>query len=83
MTSYRCYFLGEDGKIQGAEVIEAETDAAALEAAEQRLLACKFPSIEVWDRARRVGAVHPPPQAPSQNSGEEPGTEDDMFSVTA
>src|SRR6185312_6192011 len=35
---YRCYFLGEDGKIQGAEVIEAETDAAALEAAEQRRL---------------------------------------------
>jgi hypothetical protein len=57
MIAYRCYLLGGDGKIKRAEVIECPTDAAALQEAERRLATCEHPSIEVWERARRVGIV--------------------------
>lgn len=57
MTAYRCYFLGEDGKIKNAEVIECPTDAAALQEAEQKLATSQYPTIEVWDKARRLGMV--------------------------
>jgi len=57
MTAYRCYFLGRDDKIKSAEVIECPTDAAALQEAEGRLATSKYPVIEVWDKARRVGTV--------------------------
>lgn len=60
MTAYRYYLLGEDGKINLAEVVECPTDAAALEMAERRLASCGYPAIEVWDRGRRLGSVgHP------------------------
>jgi len=57
MIAYRCYLLGDDGKIKGSEMIECATDAAALDEAERRLARCDYPAIEVWDRARRVGIV--------------------------
>jgi hypothetical protein len=57
MIAYRCYFLGEDGKIKNSEMIECPTDAAALEEAERRLAACDYPAIEVWEMARRIGTV--------------------------
>jgi hypothetical protein len=57
MIAYRCYLLGGDGKIKRAEVIECPTDAAALQEAERRFVTCEHPSIEVWERARRVGIV--------------------------
>jgi hypothetical protein len=59
MVAYRCYLLGDDGKIKDSEIIECPTDAAALDEAERRLALCEFPAIEVWDRARRVGIVGP------------------------
>jgi hypothetical protein len=57
MTAYRCYLLGEDGKIKRYEVIESPTDAAVLEEAEQRLATCGYPAIEVWEKTRRIGIV--------------------------
>jgi hypothetical protein len=57
MIAYRCYLLGEDGKIKRAEVIECSTDAAALEEAERRLETCGYSEIEVWDKGRRIGIV--------------------------
>jgi hypothetical protein len=57
MTAYRCYFLGEDGKIKNAEFVESPTDAVALERAERRLASCGHPAIEVWDRDRHIGTV--------------------------
>ena len=57
MIAYRCYFLGEDDKIKGFEIIECASDAAALEEAERRLATCGYPAIEVWDRGRYIGKV--------------------------
>lgn len=57
MMAYRCYFLSEDDKIKGFEIIECPSDTAALERAEQRLATCGYPAIEVWDRARYIGIV--------------------------
>jgi hypothetical protein len=57
VPSPRRHFLGEDGKIKSADNFEAPTDSAALEAAEQMLAGSKYPQIEVWERARRLGAV--------------------------
>jgi hypothetical protein len=57
MAGYRCYSLGEDGKIRSAINIQCPSDAAAIEEAELRLAACGYPAIEVWQRARRVGIV--------------------------
>ena len=57
MTIYRCYMLGNDGRICLAEAIDCLTDDAALEAAKRRLATCGHPEIEVWDRERRVGSV--------------------------
>jgi hypothetical protein len=57
MIAYRCYLLDEDGHIRKSQVIECPTDAAALEEAERRLATGDCPAIEVWDKARRVGAV--------------------------
>ena len=56
-TAYRCYLLGEDGKIKRSEIIECPTDAAALKEAERRLATCGYPKIEVWDKAQRIGIV--------------------------
>jgi len=37
MIAYRCYLLDDDGHIRNSQVIECQTDAAALEAAARRL----------------------------------------------
>lgn len=60
MIAYRCYFLGENGKIKCADDFEAPNDDEALRAAEQRLAGTKFHQIEVWERARRVGVARWP-----------------------
>jgi hypothetical protein len=57
MTAYRCYFLDENGKINGVDIVERETDAAAVEEAQRRRDNSGYPKIEVWDRARLVGIV--------------------------
>ena len=73
MMAYRCYLLGEDGKIKSVEVIECQTDAAALEEAKRRLITSKYPMIEVWDKGRRIGMVghvedHPDMTAKTEES---------------
>jgi hypothetical protein len=60
MIAYRCYLLGEDGKIKRSVVIESPSDAAAVEEAERRLMTYEYPMIEVWDKDRRVGIVGRP-----------------------
>lgn len=57
MTAYRCYLLGEDGKIRISKVIESPTDTAALQEAERRLVNSGFPAAEIWDRDRRIGII--------------------------
>jgi len=57
MSSYRCYFLGSDGKIIRAQNLECPSDEVALETAEHVLENCGYPTIEIWERARRVGTV--------------------------
>ncbi|HET6942227.1 MAG TPA: hypothetical protein VFH89_08705 [Sphingomicrobium sp.] len=54
MPSYRVYCLDGAGKVWAAEWIEADDDAAALEAARQftRAVQC-----EVWQGQRAVGRV--------------------------
>lgn len=57
MTSYRLYFLDSVSAIAGAAiVVEAETDAAALQGADS--IFCdkntRFTGFELWDRGRRV-----------------------------
>jgi hypothetical protein len=59
MAGYRCYSLGEDGKIRSAVNIQCPSDAAAIKEAERRLATCGYPAIEVWQGARRVGIVGP------------------------
>jgi len=53
---YRCYFLDMHSTIARVEVIEAETDAEALERAAIALRAQGdgFSGVEVWDRGRRI-----------------------------
>jgi hypothetical protein len=53
---YRCYFLDMHSTIARVEVIEAETDAEALEPAAIALRAQgdSFSGVEVWDRGRRI-----------------------------
>lgn len=66
MLTYRCYSLGQDGKIKSAEVVECPTDAAALEEAERRLATSEYPSIEVWQQARLVGTAVDPKRSPQE-----------------
>ena len=53
---YRCYFLNLQSAIAGVEIIEADTDAEAVERAEAvfREKGVGFSGIEVWDRGRRI-----------------------------
>jgi len=80
MIAYRCYLLGEDGHIQNSDVIECATDADALAEAERLLATVECAAIEVWDKARRVGAVG---QVRDQGemSGKKPGSGTDLFSA--
>jgi hypothetical protein len=54
MPSYRVYCLDGAGKVWAAEWIEADDDAAALEAARQFTKAVQ---CEVWQGQRVVGRV--------------------------
>jgi hypothetical protein len=90
MAGYRCYSLGEDGKIKGAVNIQCPSDAAAIEEAELRLATCGYPAIEVWQGARRVGIVGPARiaktaaaiAAGSQQSDQSPQTAAEVVSLT-
>ncbi|MCR5876595.1 hypothetical protein LRS10_22055 [Phenylobacterium sp. J426] len=54
MPDYRLYFLGRDGHIQQAADIEAASDEAALEVAQQ--MADGRP-MELWQRAFRLAVI--------------------------
>ena len=56
MRPYRCYFLNPQSRICDIDVIEAETDAEALERAEAvfRAKGARFSGYEVWDRGRHL-----------------------------
>ena len=55
MAGYRCFFLNRAGRIEKAEIIQAETDEGALSVA-LRLVEAQwhYESIEVWEGARKV-----------------------------
>jgi DNA-binding response OmpR family regulator len=55
-VSYRCLLL-ENDRIVGIELIEASTDAAALEKAREHLAGSSFTTLELWAGSRRVGIV--------------------------
>jgi len=57
MTSYRLYFLNSAFAIAGAAtVVDAETEAAALQGADSifRDKNARFAGFELWARGRRV-----------------------------
>lgn len=58
MAEYRLYFHDKAGHILRAEDAILETDDAALNEARVRDHAY---SVEVWQRKRKVGIVHPVP----------------------
>ena len=51
MDAYRLYFVGGDGHFAGVEIIDAEDDDAAIQAA--RTFAGSLP-MELWNLSRRV-----------------------------
>jgi hypothetical protein len=51
MHAYRLYYVGLDGHFTGVEVIEADDDDAAIQAA--RSFAGSRP-MELWDGAKKV-----------------------------
>lgn len=55
-VTYRCLLLQND-RIVGIELIEAGTDAAALEKAREHLTGHSFTTLELWAGSRRVGIV--------------------------
>ena len=55
MPTYRFYWFGGDGHIQGAENIECANDADAILLAKRRIGA--FRAIEVWLRTIRVARI--------------------------
>lgn len=55
VRSYRFYFLDGENHIAMAHEIDSSTDAEACDLAVMMLAEqSAFPSIEVWDRARKV-----------------------------
>jgi hypothetical protein len=54
MTAYRVYCLDGAGKVWSAEWVEAEDDAAAIDAAQRMTQASK---CEIWQGQRLVGRV--------------------------
>ena len=55
MRSYRCFFLNSAGRIEKAEIVEAETDEDALAAALSLIdRQSHYGSIELWEGARKV-----------------------------
>jgi hypothetical protein len=56
MPTYRAYLIDADNRVSSYRPIEADTDAAALQAA--RLLA-ESCDVEVWDLDRKIGRLKP------------------------
>ncbi|HKP26781.1 MAG TPA: response regulator [Dongiaceae bacterium] len=56
IVSYRCLLLQKD-RLVGIELIDASTDAAALEKAREYLAGSSFTTLELWAGSRRVGII--------------------------
>jgi hypothetical protein len=54
MPTYRAYIIDRDDRVASYKPIEAETDAAALEAARQFVDGC---DVEVWYLDRKIGRL--------------------------
>jgi hypothetical protein len=54
MPRFRFCFLDSTDRVAEFHLIECETDGQAQTRADRLLAACGYPSIEVWDRGRRV-----------------------------
>jgi hypothetical protein len=54
MPTYRAYIIDRDDRVASYKPIEAETDAAALEAARQFVDDC---DVEVWYLDRKIGRL--------------------------
>lgn len=54
MPRYRYCFLDSADHVADFHLIESETDNQAQVRADRLLAACSYPTIEVWDRSRRV-----------------------------
>jgi len=65
MASYRFYWRGRDNHIAGAENRDCEDDQGALELAQT--LRPGSP-VEVWQAARFVGRVDPPPEPSAEDA---------------
>ena len=72
MQSYRCLFLNSQFAIAGVEIIEAETDAEAVERAERVFAekAARFNGYELWYGAWRVHQHATPVQLSLDDSPE-------------
>ncbi len=57
MKIYRCYLLDDNEKIKRSEIIECATDAAAVEEAVRKFVSHGYPTIEVWEKERRIGKI--------------------------
>jgi hypothetical protein len=54
MPTYRAYLIDADNRVSSYRPIEADTDAAALQAARQFVDGC---DVEVWDLDRMIGRL--------------------------
>jgi sugar phosphate isomerase/epimerase len=55
VRGYRCFFLNRAGRIEKAEIVEADTDADALAAAIILVEGqSDYASIELWEGSRKV-----------------------------
>ena len=70
MSYYRIYGLDPAGHITFGDHFECRDDQHALEIGRGMLR--RFPAVEVWQEARRVGAVFPDPQPDDQPQGHRP-----------
>jgi hypothetical protein len=54
MPTYRAYLIDSDNRVSSYRPIEADSDAAALQAARQFMCDC---DVEVWDLDRMIGRL--------------------------
>ena len=59
MASYRAYLIDSEDRIKTVRIVEADTDAQALEAARQYVDGL---DVEVWDHERKIGRLSNKPQ---------------------
>jgi hypothetical protein len=58
MDEYRCYLLDRGGTIRGVRTYSAPDDEVALQEAREILRGLpQYPAAELWELARKVGAV--------------------------